>query len=127
MAKQIVRTENAPVPVAPYSQATIANGIIFTAGQLGTRPGQPGLIEGGIQAETRQALENIRAVLEAAGSSMANVLKVTVFLDDINDFAAMNEIYGQYFTENHPARSAFEVSKLPLGGKVEIETVALVE
>jgi 2-iminobutanoate/2-iminopropanoate deaminase len=127
MSKQIVKTDKAPLPVAPYSQATIANGMIFTSGQLGIPAGQSELVSGGIQAETRQALENIRAVLEAAGSSLANVLKVTVFLDDINDFAAMNEIYSQFFTENHPARSAFQVGKLPRNAKVEIETVALLE
>lgn len=126
MSKQIITTDKAPVPVAPYSQATIFNGLVFTSGQIGMAPGASGIVEGGIQAETRQVLENLRAILEAAGSSLDNALKVTVFLNDINDFGAVNEIYGQYFTHDHPSRSAFQVGKLPLGAKVEIEVVAYV-
>lgn len=126
MSRQVVSTENAPAAVGPYSQGIIASGMVFTAGQVPLIPGTKALAEGGIQEQTRQSLENVKAVLEAAGTSLANVVKVTVFLQDMGDFAAMNEIYGQYFPENPPARSAVEVAKLPLGAMIEIEAVALV-
>ena len=124
MSKQAVKTENAPGAVGPYSQAIIANGMVFTAGQLGVVPGTKQFAEGGIQAQTRQALENVKAVLTAAGTDMAHIVKVTVFLYDMNDFAAMNEIYATFFTGQPPARSAVQVAKLPLGALIEIEAVA---
>lgn len=127
MSKQIVKTDNAPSPVGPYSQANVVNGMVFTAGQLGMKPGETSLVLGGIAAETRQALMNLQAVLEAAGSSLEKVVKVTVFLDNIEDFAEMNTVYGEYFTQNPPARSAFEVARLPLSAKVEIEAVASID
>ncbi|RMG88874.1 MAG: RidA family protein [Chloroflexi bacterium] len=127
MSKQIVSTENAPAAIGPYSQAVIANGFVFSAGQLGVVPQTKQFAGDDVQSQTRQALENLKAILEAAGSSLDKVVKVTVFLADINDFAAMNEVYATYFTENFPARSAVEVANLPLGGRVEIEAVAALD
>lgn len=127
MAKQVIHTEKAPGAVGPYSQAIVANGFVYTAGQIALIPGQKKLRDGGVQAQTRQALENLQAVLEEAGSSLAHVVKTTVFLDNMEDFGKMNEIYGQFFKENPPARSAVEVAALPLGGLVEIEAVALLK
>lgn len=125
MSKQAVKTENAPGAVGPYSQAIIANGFVFTAGQLGMLAGTTTPVDGGIQAQTKQALENIKTVLEAAGTSLDNVVKTTVFLHDMNDFAAMNEVYTTFFNAPLPARSAVQVARLPLDGLVEIETIAI--
>ncbi len=126
MGKQVIHTEHAPAAVGPYSQAIVANGFVFTAGQIPLIPSEGKLIEGDIQVQTRQVLENLQAVLEAAGSNMANVVKTTVFLDSMNDFAKMNEIYAEFFGESAPGRSTVEVAALPLGSLVEIEAVALV-
>ncbi len=123
--KKIIHTENAPAAVGPYSQAIVANGFVFTAGQIALIPAEGKLLDGDVQAQARQVLQNLQAVLEAAGTSLNNVVKTTVFLADINDFLAVNEIYGEFFSENPPARSAFEVANLPLGALVEIEAVAL--
>lgn len=123
--KKIIHTENAPAAVGPYSQAIVANGFVFTSGQIALIPAEGKLLDGGVQAQARQVLQNLQAVLEAAGTSLNNVVKTTVFLADINDFLAVNEIYGEFFSENPPARSAFEVANLPLGALVEIEAVAL--
>ncbi len=125
MSKQVVRTDKAPGAVGPYSQAIIANGFVFTAGQLGIDVNTKQFAEGGIQAQTRQALNNVQAVLEAAGTTPERAVKVTVFLDNINDFAAMNAVYEGFFGGMPPARSAVEVAKLPLGALVEIEVIAL--
>lgn len=125
MSKQIIHTENAPSAVGPYSQAVIANGMVFTAGQVPLIPATMKLIEGDIKVQARQSLENIKAVLTAAGTSLDKAVKVTVFLQDMGDFAAMNEVYAEFFTENPPARSAVEVAKLPLGALIEIECIAL--
>lgn len=126
MAKKIVQTAKAPGAVGPYSQATIANGFVYTAGQIPLIPGEQKLVEGDIQAQTRQVLENLKAVLEGAGTSLANTVKTTVFLKSMDDFAKMNEIYAQYFPENPPARSTVEVARLPRDAMVEIEVIALV-
>jgi len=126
MGKQVIHTEHAPAAVGPYSQAIVANGFVFTAGQIPLIPSEGKLIEGGIQVQTRQVLENLHAVLEAAGSNMANVVKTTVFLDSMDDFAKMNEIYAEFFGESLPGRSTVEAAGLPLGALVEIEAVALV-
>jgi len=126
MSKTIIKTDNAPAPVGPYSQATIINGMVYTAGQVGLKPGEKTL-EDGIEAQTRQVLTNLQAVLEAAGASLATVIKTTVFLDNMDDFAAMNGVYAEFFTENPPSRSAVEVARLPLGALVEIEVIAYVE
>ena len=122
--KQTVVADKAPKAIGPYSVATRLENLVFTAGQLGMDPVSGDLVPGGIEAETRQALSNLKNVLEAAGSSLNNVLKTTVFLRDINDFAAMNGVYAEFFTENFPARSAVQVAALPKGGAVEIEAIA---
>jgi len=127
MPKQIIATDNAPAAVGAYSQGVIANGFVYTAGQVPLVPGTKNLAEGGIKAQTRQSLENVKGVLEAAGTSMANVVKTTVFLADINDFADFNAVYSEYFPENPPARSAIQAGALPLGAMIEIEAVALLE
>jgi 2-iminobutanoate/2-iminopropanoate deaminase len=122
--KTVVSTDQAPKAIGPYSVAIKANGLVFTAGQIGLIPETGVLVEGGIEAETRQALTNLKNVLGAAGSCLDCVLKTTVFLRDMNDFAAMNGVYAQFFTQDFPARSAFAVASLPKGACVEIECVA---
>lgn len=124
--KRIVTTDKAPKAIGPYSAGVSTGHLVFTAGQLGMDPESGELVEGGIQAQTRQALKNLQAVLEAAGSGLENVIKTTVFLKDISEFGLMNEIYGTFFTENFPARSAFQVGALPKAAAVEIEAVALI-
>jgi len=126
MAKTVIHTEHAPAAVGPYSQAIVANGFVYTAGQIPLIPSEGKIREGDIQVQTRQSLENLSAVLEAAGSNLGNVVKTTVFLDNMDDFGKMNEIYAEFFSENPPARSAVEVARLPLGVLVEIEAVAIV-
>jgi len=125
--KEIVVAENAPKAIGPYSAGVKAGNYVFTAGQLGIDPQTGKFVEGGIEAQTRKALENLSAVLEASGTSLEKVVKTTVFLNDMNDFGAMNGIYGQFFTENFPARSAVQAARLPLDGLVEIEAVALLD
>lgn len=126
MKKEIITSDKTPKAIGPYSIATKFGDLIFTAGQLGFDPQSGELVSGGVEAETRQALTNLGNVLEAAGSSLDNVLKTTVFLRDINDFARMNAIYAEFFKEDCPARSAFQVAALPKGAAVEIEAVACV-
>jgi 2-iminobutanoate/2-iminopropanoate deaminase len=123
--RKVIATEKAPATVGPYSQGIRANDFIFTAGQLGIDPASGKFVEGGVEAQARQALTNLQAVLEAAGSSLSRAVKVTVFLQDMNDFKAVNGVYARFFTENPPARSAVQVAALPLGGLVEIEAIAL--
>ena len=127
MSKDVVRTEAAPAPFqgAPYSQAIKANGFVFVSGQLGLRPGGQELVAGGIAEQTEQVLANLRAVLEAAGSGLDRIVKTTVFLQNLGDFAAMNEVYARHLGDRPPARSTIEVAKLPSGALVEIEAVAL--
>lgn len=127
MKKEIVIAENAPKAIGPYSAGVKAGNLVFSAGQLGIDPASGEFVSGGIEAQTQKALENLSAVLEAAGSSLGRVVKTTVFLKDMNDFGAMNGVYGQFFTENYPARSAVQVARLPKDGLVEIEAIALVE
>ena len=127
MPKQVISTNNAPAAVGAYSQGIIAAGFVFTAGQVPLVPGTSDLREGGIEAQTRQVLDNISGVLEAAGSSMAQVVKTTVFLADINDFAAFNAMYGGYFPDDPPARTTVQVGALPIGALIEIEAVALLD
>ncbi|HKX20022.1 MAG TPA: RidA family protein [bacterium] len=127
MSKRIVRTENAPDAIGPYSQAVVAGGFVYTAGQLALDPRTGQLVPGDVRIQTKRVMENIKVILESAGSSLANVVKTTVFLRDMNDFGAMNEIYGSYFQEEPPARSTFQVAKLPRDGAVEIEVVALLK
>jgi 2-iminobutanoate/2-iminopropanoate deaminase len=125
MPKQVIRTEEAPPAIGPYSQAVVAGGLVFAAGQipLDPRTGQP--VPGDVRVQTRRVLENLKAVLLAAGSSMDKVVKTTVFLRDLGDFGAMNEIYGEYFRENPPAHSPVQVARLPRDVAVEIEALAL--
>jgi len=123
--KQIIKSEKAPKALGPYSVANRVGDLIFAAGQLGLDPATGELAQGGIEAETRQSLTNLKYVLEAAGSSLENVVKTTVFLRDINDFARMNGVYAEFFTANFPARSAVQVAALPRGAAVEIEVVAV--
>jgi 2-iminobutanoate/2-iminopropanoate deaminase len=123
--KHVIRTENAPAPFqgAPYNQAIVAGDLVFVAGQLGLRPGDTG-IEGDVATQTGQALSNLAAILQAAGSSMENLVKTSVFLVDLADFQAMNEVYASRVGDRPPARSTFGVAALPSGARVEIEAVA---
>lgn len=123
--RSVVVAEDAPKAIGPYSAAIKAGHFVFTSGQLGINPTSGALVEGGVEAETRQVLTNLSHVLQAAGTCLGNIVKTTVFLRDINDFACMNAIYAEFFTENPPARSAFQVAALPKGAAVEIEAVAV--
>ncbi len=120
-----IATQNAPAAIGPYSQAIEANGTVYVSGQLGIDPSTGNFTEGGAVAQARQSLTNISNILKEAGMSMKNVVKVTVLLADINDFAAVNEIYKDFFEAPFPARSAFAVAALPKGGKIEIEAIAV--
>jgi 2-iminobutanoate/2-iminopropanoate deaminase len=127
MSRTAVQTEEAPAAIGPYSQAIIANGMVFTAGQIALDPSGELVGDGDITAETTQALTNLQAVLEAAGAGLDSVIKTTVFLQDMDDFGAMNAVYAQFFTAPFPARSAVEAAKLPKGVQVEVEAVALLK
>ncbi|GJM40844.1 MAG: reactive intermediate/imine deaminase [Ardenticatenaceae bacterium] len=122
--KTIIHTDDAPKAVGPYSQAVRTGNLLFTAGQVAIDPAIGKLIEGDIAAQAEQVMQNLQAVLTAAGTSFDHVVKTTVFLVDMADYAGLNEVYGRYVTNNPPARSAFAVGGLPLGAKVEIEMVA---
>ena len=122
--KQMIHTPNAPAAIGPYSQAIEADGWIFVSGQIPVDPATGAFAGESIEEQSRQSLENIKAILEAAGCSMANVVKTNVSLADMNDFAAMNAIYAEYFAEPYPARAAVQVAKLPKGARVEIEAIA---
>jgi 2-iminobutanoate/2-iminopropanoate deaminase len=124
--KNIIKSDKAPKAIGPYSVAVTANHFVFTAGQIGIDPSTGNLVEGGIESETKQALENLKNILIDSGASIQSVLKTTVFLTDINDFHKINSIYGEYFSENSPARSAVQVAALPKGALIEIEAVAVI-
>ncbi len=124
MKRNVVATNNAPQAIGPYSQAISADQLVFCSGQIPLRPDGT-LIEGDVAAQTRQVLLNLQGVLNAAGSSLAQVVKTTVFLADMNDFAAMNEVYAEFFGAAPPARSTVQVSRLPRDVRVEIEAIAL--
>lgn len=126
MNKEIVSTPNAPKAIGPYSQAVRIGDHVFTAGQIGLDPSTMEIVSGGVEAQTRQVLTNLKQVLDAAGSGLGRVVKTTVFLSDMASFAAMNAVYAEFFSENPPARSTVAVAGLPKGGLVEIEAIALV-
>lgn len=125
--KRVIKTDNAPQAIGPYSQGIQTGNLIFTAGQVSLDPGTGEIVPGGIEAETRRVLQNLSHVLEAAGSSLDRVVKTTVFLRDMGDFARMNSIYAEFFTGSYPARSTVQVAALPKGAAVEIEAIALVD
>lgn len=123
MAKEIIQTNNAPKALGPYSQAVKVNGFIFTSGQLGINPATGDLAEGATK-QAEQAFKNLASVLEEAGSSLEKIVKATVFFKDLNQFTAVNEVYATFFSSDFPARSAFQVAKLPLDAEIEIEVIA---
>ncbi|KAI8364753.1 endoribonuclease L-PSP [Radiomyces spectabilis] len=122
-----VQTSNAPAAIGPYAQAIKVNGMVFTSGQIPIVPATGQIVEGGIVEQTRQSLTNISEVLKASGSSLEKVIKTTVFLKDMNDFVAVNEVYATFFSTHQPARSAVEVARLPKDVLVEVECIALTE
>ena len=123
--KEIIATEKGPKAIGPYSQAVKANGFIFTAGQIAFDPATGQLIEGDAARQTARVLENLKAIVEAAGSSLERAVKATVYLKDMNDFAAMNEVYARYFPKEPPARSTIEAARLPRDVRVEIDLIVL--
>jgi 2-iminobutanoate/2-iminopropanoate deaminase len=122
---QQVHTDNAPAAIGPYSQAIVANGFVFTAGQVPFDPKSMQLVQGDIATQTEQVMKNLQAILTQAGADLSSVVKTTVFLQDMNDFAAMNEVYARHFGEHKPARSTVQVARLPRDAAVEIECVAV--
>lgn len=125
MPIQSISTDKAPAAIGPYSQAVVANGMVYTSGQIPIDPSSGQVVTGGIEAQTRQVLDNLKAVLKAAGADIKDAVKVTVFIKDMNNFNTVNGIYGEYFTQAYPARSFVEVARLPRDVGIEIEAVAL--
>lgn len=123
--RRVIKTGEAPQAIGPYSQAVVAGGLVFASGQIPLDPRTGEFVEGGIAEQTEQVLRNLSKVLEAAGSGLARVVKTTVFLADMGDFAAMNEVYGRFFTDEPPARSTVQAARLPRDARVEIDVVAL--
>ena len=123
MKREVIQTNNAPGAIGPYSQGIIVGDFVYTSGQIPINPAT-GVMETDIKLATKQSMENVKAILEAAGTSLENVVKTSIFLKDLNDFAAVNEVYGTYFTENPPARSCVQVAKLPKDAVIEIEAIA---
>ncbi len=123
--RETVATDRAPAALGPYSQANVAGNMIFVSGQLGMDEKTGAFVEGGVRAQTEKALQNMQAILETAGAGMDDVTACTVFLKDMDDFAAMNEVYATFFTENPPSRAAIEVARLPKDGIVEISCIAV--
>ena len=123
MKREVINTKNAPGAIGPYSQGIIVGDFVYTSGQIPINPAT-GVMETDIKIATKQSMENVKAILEAAGTSLENVVKTSIFLKDLNDFAIVNEIYGTYFTENPPARSCVQVAKLPKDAVIEIEAIA---
>lgn len=121
--KKVILSQQAPAPIGPYSQAILAGNTLFVSGQIALREGQ--MIQSSIIEETHQVMKNLEAVLEAAGMSFANIVKTTIFVKDLNNFQAINEVYGSYFSENPPARETVEVSRLPKDANVEISCIAV--
>ncbi len=127
MEKRVIYTEKAPKPIGPYSQAIIAGNLIFTAGQIPIDPETNQVVQGDIKEQTRRVLENLRAILESVGSTFDDVVKVTIYMKDLNEFSAMNEVYSEYFKNSPPARTTVEVSRLPRDVKIEIDLIAIVK
>ena len=125
MPKQIIETPNAPKPIGPYNQAVVSGNMVFVAGQVALEPGTSNLITGDIKKEAARVMENLKAILAAAGSDFSEVVKTTIFLTDFNDFAAVNEVYGSYFQGNFPARETVEVVALPRQANIEISMIAI--
>jgi len=125
MGRKIVATKDAPAAIGPYSQAVVANGFVFVSGQIPIDPATGQLVTGDIQAQTRRVLENVKAVLTAAGASLENVVKATVFLADMKDFAAMNEVYAEFLGRSAPARATVQAARLPKDVAVEIDVIAV--
>ncbi|MBS4957380.1 MAG: RidA family protein [Clostridium sp.] len=123
MEKEVINTKNAPGAIGPYSQGIIVGDFVYTSGQIPINPAT-GVMETDIKSATKQSMENVKAILEAAGTSLEKVIKTSIFLKDLNDFAVVNEIYGTYFSENPPARSCVQVAKLPKDAVIEIEAIA---
>ncbi len=123
--KEVISTSHGPKAIGPYSQAIKAGGFIFVSGQVALDPATGKMVEGDVSVQTERTLENLKAIVEAAGSSLDRALKATVFLKDLRDFAAMNEVYKRYFPSNPPARATVEVARLPLDSRVEIDLIAL--
>lgn len=126
MSIEIISTKNAPLAIGPYSQAVKFGGLLFTSGQIPINPETGEVVEGGIDAQTRRVMENLRAVLIKAGTNLNNVIKTTVFIKDMKDFTEINKIYAEYFNESYPARSCVEVARLPRDVKLEIEAIAVI-
>lgn len=124
--KDIIQTDTAPQAIGPYSQAVKAGGFLFVSGQIPTDPTTGQFVPGGIAEQTEQVMKNVAALLAAAGSSLDQVVKATVFLADMEEFAAMNQVYGEYFSSNPPARATVEVARLPRDARVEIDVIALI-
>ena len=122
--KEVISTDSGPRAIGPYSQAIKAGGFIFTAGQIALDPATAQIIEGDVVRQTVRVLDNLKAIVEAGGSTLARVVKTTVYLKDMNDFSAMNEVYARYFPENPPARSTVEAARLPRDVRVEIDLIA---
>ena len=122
--KKVISTQQAPAAIGPYSQAIQVGNLVYTSGQIPIDPSTGSLVEGGVKEQARQSLLNVKAILEEAGLTMSNVVKTTVFMADMNDFAEMNAVYAEFFSEPYPARSAVAVKTLPKGALVEIEVVA---
>ena len=122
--RKLVATDKAPAAIGPYAQANIIGNLVITSGQIPIDPATGNLVEGDIEVQTRQVFANLKAVLEAAGSSLDKIVKTTCFMDNMNDFAKMNEIYASFFSGDYPSRSAVEVAKLPKGALIEIEVIA---
>ena len=127
MTNQVIHTENAPAAIGPYSQAVKAGNLLFVSGQVPFVPETMEIVEGDVQAQTRQSLTNVQAILKEAGADFSDVVKTTVFIKDMNEFAQINEVYGEFFGENKPARACVEVARLPKDVKVEIEVIAVVK
>lgn len=123
--KQIISTDRAPKAIGPYSQAVKANGLLFVSGQIALNPSSGQMVEGNVAQQTERVLENLRAIVEAAGSSLDRVVKTTVYLADMGDFAAMNEVYARYFPNDPPARATVAAKDLPRNARVEIDLIAL--